>query len=190
MKTWTCIILILGQFTSMGQQIPTGKAGGVMDTTVNNTLKLLDPASIRQNIGDQRRNFIEDEQATRVQFANKTNNEYLILYHLDGSNANSFNEFEIGALNTKKRSFKTTTFPSFYTESGVHVGMTMDSLIAIKGKKFKRTDQKGNIVLTYRVTDKHVANHILTRYNMPIYEAQYFFRGNKLIKFIFGFPDL
>lgn len=175
----------------MGQQIPTGKAAdGVIDTTVNNALKLLDPASIRQNIGDQRRNFIEDAQVIRAQFANKTNNEYLILYHLDGSNANSFNEFEIGLLNSKKRSFKATTFPSFYTESGVHVGMTMDSLIAMKGKKFKRTDQKGKIVLTYRVTDNNVVNHILTRYNMPIYEAQYFFRGNRLVKFIFGFPDL
>ncbi|HEX9513033.1 MAG TPA: hypothetical protein VF939_21235 [Puia sp.] len=121
MKTWTCIILIFGQFTLVGQQITIGKAGRVIDTTVNNALKLLDPASIRQNIGDQRRNFIEDEQAIRAQFANKTNNEYLILYHLDGSNANSFNEFEIGLLNSKKRSFKTTTFPSFCTESGVHV---------------------------------------------------------------------
>ncbi len=79
MKTWTCIILIFGQFTLVGQQITIGKAGRVIDTTVNNALKLLDPASIRQNIGDQRRNFIEDEQAIRAQFANKTNNEYLIL---------------------------------------------------------------------------------------------------------------
>jgi hypothetical protein len=116
--------------------------------------------------------------------------EYLILFHLDGSNGNSFNEFEIGSLKAKSNAFKTTAFASFSTESGVHLGMTMDSLIAIKGKTFRRTDQKGKVILTYRVTDTHAPNNILVRYNMPIYEAQYFFMGNKLIRFVFGFPNL
>ena len=50
--------------TGAGNALPVRVGGGTMDTTVNNTLKLLDPASIRQNIGDQRKNMIEDDKAT------------------------------------------------------------------------------------------------------------------------------
>jgi len=188
MKTWTFLLLISS--AAMGQTSPAGRPAVTMDTTVNNTLKLLDPASIRQSIGDQRKNLIEDERATRIQLTNKTHTEYVILYHLDGSNGNSFNEFELGTLKVKTRGFKTTEFASFSTESGVHVGMSLDSLVAIKGKKFKRTAAKGNVSLNYRLTDKHMAGNLLTRYNMPVYKAEYVFRDNKLIKFTFGFPDL
>jgi len=188
MKTWAFLLLISGAVA--GQKPPAGKPVVKMDTTVNNTLKLLDPASIRQSIGDQRQNLIEDEKATRVQLANRTNSEYVILYHLDGSNENSFNEFEIGTLKAKSRGFRTSTFTSFSTESGVHLGMTEDSIIALKGKMYKRTVGKGGVVLSYRVTDEHVVNNILMRYNMQIYQADYLFRDGKLIKFTFGFPNL
>jgi len=188
MKTLTFLLLISG--AAMGQRPTAARPAMSMDTTVNNTLRLIDAASIRQSIGDQRKNMIEDEQATRIQLANKTNTEYLILYHLDGANGNSFNEFEVGALKAKRKGFKTTSFASFSTESGVHVGMTQDSLVALKGQKYKRSVEKGNIVLKYRITDKHAVNNILTRYNMPIYDAEYVFRDGKLIKFTFGFPNL
>jgi len=174
----------------MGQTLPAGKPGLTVDTTVNNILKLLDPASIRQSIGDQRKNLIEDEKATRIQLANKSNSEYIILYHLDGSNGNSFNEFEIGTLKAKNKAFKTSQFATFSTESGVHLGMTPDSLVALKGNKYKRAVGKGTVILSYRLTDKHAVSGILTRYNMPIYEAEYVFRNNRLIKFTYGFPDL
>jgi hypothetical protein len=65
----------------------------VPDSTINN-FGLLDPANIRTNIGDQTGKLIEDERASRLQFANSTSSEYLILYHLAGSNANSFNELK------------------------------------------------------------------------------------------------
>jgi len=188
MKTWAFLLLISG--TAVGQEPSAGNPVATVDTTVNNTLKLLDPASIRQSIGDQRKNLMEDERATRIQLANRLNTEYVILYHLDGSNGNSFNEFEIGVLKAQTRAFRKTDFASFRTESGVHLGMSLDSLVAIKGKKYKRAEGKGNVHLSYRLTDKRMAHRILTRYNMPIYEAEYVFRDNKLIKFTYGFPDL
>lgn len=183
-------MLLFGYLNVSGQQIAGTEVEGVFDTTVNAKLKLLDPASIREIIGDQRKNIIEDQQASRVQLTNKTNSEYLILYHLDGANGNSFNEFEVGRLMGNHNAFKTTMITSFYTESGVHLGMSVDSLMALKGKTFKRTDAKENTTLSYRVTDTHALHSILKRYNMPFYEAHYFFKENKLIKFVFGFPNL
>jgi len=181
----------IGQsFPATGQRLPVNKIGWTPDTTLNNKLKLLDPASVRQNLGDQNGKLIDDSKASRVQFANSSNSEYLILYHLAGSNANSFNEFEIGNLKAKNKSFKTTAFASFSTESGIQIGMGKDALITIKGKEFTTAKRGGYTILRYSTKIGRFGSGILQRYNMPIYEAEYSFSENKLVKFIFGFPDL
>jgi len=160
----------------------------IPDTTVNGKMKLMNAPSIRRYMGDQSGKLIEDENASRIQFANSGANEYLIIYHLPGSNANTFNEFEIGVLAGKKQSFKVTTFAFFASESGIRPGIDTSQLIAVKGKGFTRVVSKGTVIFRYEATGAAGAV-FLERYNMPAYKAAYYFRENKLIKFVFGFPD-
>ena len=141
-------------------------------------MKLLNPASIRKAIGSQAGKMIEDEKPTRVQFTNKSGEEYLILYHSDGSNVNSFSEFEVGLIKSPDKSFKSGTFETFFTEGGIHLGITMDSLIMLKGNHFVGSTIKGQTVLTYKLVEqgnKFAKNNILNRYNMPEYRAEYHF---------------
>src|SRR5580692_7115445 len=162
----------------------------IPDTTLNLVLKLFDPASIRNAIGSQSGKMIVDEGPTRVQLTNKSGKEYLILYHSDGSNINSFGEFEVGWTRSTGKSFRSTRFVTFFTESGIRLGMAMDSLIALKGKNFLRSSSDGQIVLTYNIEEnlKDGNVELLKRYNMPKYQAEYYFINSKLVKFIFGFP--
>ena len=163
----------------------------IPDTTVNFVLQLLNPASIRKAIGSQAGKMIQDEKPTRVQLTNKSGKEYLILYHSSGSNVNSFSEFEVGLIKSPDKSFKPSKFVTFFTECGIHLGMTMDSLIALKGKQFLKTAINSQTVLTYKIEENEKGGKpdILMRYNMPEYKAEYHFINFRLVKFVFGFPE-
>jgi hypothetical protein len=160
----------------------------IPDTTINRKLILLNYKSIVENIDSQEGKLIEDEKASRVQFANKDNTQYLIIYHEDGSNANAFNEFEVGVLKNKSKLFNTLHYDAFTTESGVKINMSLNDLITLKGGKYEKTYQNGYIVLKYRINDKN--NSLLKRHNEPIFDAKYYFKDNRLVKFIFGYPNL
>jgi hypothetical protein len=177
---------------SFGQKHQSNSRGFLPDTTVNFVLKLLNPPSIRKAIGSQAGKIIEDEKPTRVQLTNKSGKEYLILYHSDGSNVNSFSEFEVGLIKSPDKSFKPSTFETFFTECGIHLGITMDSLIMLKGSHLVSSKIKGQTVLTYKLVEqgnKFAENNILNRYNMPEYRAEYYFVDSRLVKFVFGFPN-
>jgi len=78
----------------------------VPDTSINNTVRLLDRKSILNTFGDLSGKLIIDEKESRIQFMNKEGTQYLILYHLEGGNTNSFNEFEVGYLKADNKNFK------------------------------------------------------------------------------------
>jgi hypothetical protein len=158
-----------------------------VDTSVNKFV-LLNSISIKQNIGDQTGKLIEDEKATRIQFTNSDRREVLTIYHLDGANANSFNQFEVRKATGIEKSMPSIRDKTFVTESGIRLGMTQQQLIAIKGRGAMNKHKNGVISIQYKVTDK--TSDLLKRYNMPIYQAIYYFTSNKLVKFTFGFPNL
>jgi hypothetical protein len=187
----SAFLIFLVNFSS-GQKRQPNSIGFLPDTTINSVLKLLDPSSIRKSIGDQASKMIEDEGPVRVQITNKRGDKYLILYQLPGANENSFNEFEVGLIKSHNESFRPSLFKSFSTECGVRLGITMDSLIMLKGSHFVSSTIKGRTVLTYKIAEqgnKVGKNSILNRYNMPEYRAEYYFINLRLVKFVFGFPN-
>jgi hypothetical protein len=44
------------------------------------------------------------------------------------------------------------------------------------------------VIFKYEITNAR--NDFLKKYNMPVYRAEYYFKDSKLVKFIFGFPNL
>jgi len=77
-------------------------------------------------------------------------------------------------------------FEYFFTSDKIKLGITKNNLIAIKGNNYKIKKKNYNEILEYRIEN----NKFISRYNMPIYIATYYFNNNKLIKFRFGFPNL
>jgi hypothetical protein len=187
----SAFLIFLVNFTSGQKRQAFGKSF-LPDTTINSVLKLLDPSSIRKSIGNQRSKMIEDEGPVRVQITNKRGDEFLILYQSEGANENSFNEFEVGLIKSHNKPFRPSLFESFSTECGVHLGITKDSLIMLKGSDFVSSTINGRMVLTYKISEqgnKVSNNSILNRYNMPEYRAAYYFLNLRLVKFVFGFPN-
>jgi hypothetical protein len=184
-----CIFFLLSNAVAQTNRPNSNKF--IPDTTINFVLKLLNPASIRKVIGSQAGKMIQDEKPTRVQLTNRSGKEYLILYHSSGSNVNSFSEFEVGLIESPDKSFKPSKFGIFFTECGIHLGMAIDSLIALKGNQYLKTAINTQTVLTYKIeeNEKDGKSDILGRYNMPEYEAEYHFKNSRLVKYIFGFPN-
>lgn len=190
MKHLLLTILLLFCILSVSAQKASPKrTTWVPDTSVNGLLKLLDPGSIREKLGDQHGKLTEDEGPDRIQLANGSRTEYLILYHSYGSNANAFSEFEIGVLPGKGRSFKTISFTTFKSRRSIRLGMKLDSLVDIRGKEDSIYIHSGYTVLHYETMDVHFGNGILRRCNMPSYEESYYFKEGRLVKYLFGFPN-
>jgi len=185
-KTLTSIFVLL--ILNACSQKQTTLQKFIPDTTINNELKLVNSKSIEKAIGNQSGKLVDDEKASRIQLANVNNDEYMILYHLSGSNANSFNEFEIGILKTNSGVFKSTHYKSFSSESKIKLGMLEEDLTRIKGGNYTKDVKDGFTVVNYKITDS--SDSFLKNYNMPLYKAQYYFKDGKLTKFIFGFPNL
>jgi hypothetical protein len=177
-----CIILLVSVDTN-GQQ--NKDCVNVPDTSINKVFFLLDEISIIKNIGDQRGKLIEDEKPSRVQLKNKTGTQYLILYHLNGANANSFNMFEVGYILRKNETFLDTKFIYFFSQNGIKLGISKNELVKIKGSNYTRKYQNDFEIIKYKIEN----NQFLQRYNMPIYISEYHFKDDKLVKFIFGLPN-
>jgi hypothetical protein len=135
--------------------------------------------------------MIDDDKGTHVQLVSSGGSEYLILYQLPASAWNSFCEFEVGTNKSSGSAPQPSKFKSFSTENGVTLGMTIDSLMAIKGTKCSKSITGDSVILTYKLEekDKNPNVRILERYNMPEYKASYYFIKSRLVKFIFGFPN-
>jgi hypothetical protein len=170
-----------------GQQ---NNQGSGPDISINKVIYLLDSKSIINSIGNQKNNIIEDENPTRVQLKNKAETQYLILYHLAGSNTNSFNMFEVGYLSHRDKTFLKTDFTSFISGNGIRLGISKEALIRIIGKNYIKKQEKGLEIIEYRIDGRDNFNMFLDQYNMPMYSADYYFKNDKLVKFIFGFPYL
>jgi hypothetical protein len=158
------------------------------DLSIENKLELLQPKGIEKQLGSQQGKLIEDEKPSRVQLLNTGKNEYLIMYHLAGANANSFNVFEIGRPGKNTAGYTVTTFNSFATNEGVALGMTMENLIESKGPYYAKYMLSGYTILKYTINDPKSA--LLKKYAMPLYKAEYYFKNDQLEKFTFGFPSL
>lgn len=187
MKRIVLYILLLLIVNAYGQQRQQNNIF-VADTSINRVLYLLDKESIIKTLGNQNGKLIDDEKPSRIQLKNRNGSQYLIMYHLNGSNSNSFNLFEFGFLYHRNDNFIKTNFENFYTQDGIELGISKEKLIKIKGIKFTNKYRKHIEIIEYKVNKDN--KQFLLRYNMPVYIDKYYFKKNKLIKILFGFPNL
>lgn len=148
----------------------------------------MDSKNSDKYIKNQSWKIIEDSEPARILLKNHNGTQYLVLYHLYGSNLNTFNQFEIGKIDFKDSLYTITQFDSFRTEDGIYLGMTDTELMHIKGTNYSTEIVNGCKILEYRIEGNDI--DFLKYYNMPLYIAKYYFSDGKLIKFVFGFPYL
>lgn len=119
-------------------------------------------------------------------FLNKSKTEYLLAYQYEGGIENSFSCFEIGFLKDdsilKSKQSIILNEGNFYSESGLRLGMSRDSLISVKGQNYY-LDKKDSS-FTYRL---EMNNSFVMRYNSPGYFIKASFKNNKVNRLTFGF---
>jgi len=81
---------------------------------------------------------------------------------------------------------KKAAVPSFVTGKGLHLGLTIEEVIALLGAG-QRREHSGEVSLRY-FCDSVQACPGLQRVNMPQYEAIYNFRAGQLFSFEGGYP--
>lgn len=123
-------------------------------------------------------------------FCNNSKKEYLLAYQYEGNSHNSFSCFEVGYFADDKtisveKSFVTNE-TKFQTESGLHLGISFEEVIHIKGKGYDQLTTGAYIVLKYRIDDFE-KNSFLKRYNMPGYYMEISLKSNVVKKIMFGF---
>ncbi len=154
------------------------------DSTVNNILILNNAESSKRfysEISSEKViNFLRESPV--LGFTNKDANEYLLLYQYEGGVKDAFSCFEIGNIESIKEELTITSHRKFETESGLMLGMSMNDLIRIKGKSYKKNENK----IIYRITDYSNSN-FLKNYNVPAYFLECTLKDNKIVKIKYGF---
>jgi hypothetical protein len=181
------------------QQVPFKKGDSkfIPDTTVNKLLLLSNDSSILVNIGntDNLLLLANEYEPPHIYFINKLKNQFLKMDIQQGSFKNCFGRFSIGYLSLLPKNIDVNlcNFESFFSESGIKLGMTIMDVIQIKGDFFSSVslNEKYRLIFysisEYIDFDWNFTSMFLERYNMPAYIACYWFENNKLIKFEYGF---
>ena len=170
----------------------TSKHGGhksyLPDTTINKKLVLRNWQSIEREFGDIMSLVKDSDDGPFVYFKNKTGTEYLKMYFFPGNIVNEFSFFEIGKMSDKvKPLVHESKFKSFYTESGIGLGITKAQLIAIKGDFFRDSTKNGFTILKYEI-DNSGNSKYLKRHKEFAYLAEFFFdHHGRLARIRFGF---
>ncbi|MCZ8298561.1 MAG: hypothetical protein O9297_15230 [Flavobacterium sp.] len=162
----------------------------IPDTTINYKLFLSTNYNITRFYPDEI-NTIEKIRETPVAvFSNNKESEYLIAFHYEGSQKNSFDCFEVGYLKDdiilSKTNIYKTSEKNFITENKIQLNISFEELINLKGNNFTKKEIKDSIILTYR-NDNFDTSPFLKRYNMPSYFYEFTLIKNKVVKFKFGF---
>jgi hypothetical protein len=170
-----------------------GQKTFIPDTTLNNEIILMNVRSILNHLGDVSSYRFEDDDLPRVCFIDSSKSFYIILTKLPGGNANRFMFFEVGYLENGASNLclnRNSYFNFLSTESGIKLGISFSDFKLIKGANYRKS-MSGNLMkISFRIDSKNDTYGILKKYNMPIYEANYYFQKGKLIRYSFGFPYL
>jgi hypothetical protein len=159
------------------------------DTTLDAKVKLMDIQSTVRYLRNFEAMIYEDEGLPRVQFYDATRSAYVLLFCNPGSNSKKVAQIEIGYYKNLKDTSMFHLIPNeikIKSESLTELGMSIERLIQIKGRPTSVNTVGRFRIFKYKLND----TRILERYNMPIYEANYYFQKGKLIRYSFGFPYL
>lgn len=162
-----------------------GDAKFIPDTVINGQLFLSSEASANLD-KNQRMQLTEGLRENPVYvFFNKHEDEYLLGYQYEGSAINKFDCFEIGYVKNLglNKAVVLENYDSFITNSGLRIGMNLDSLIKIKGKLHVA---KNDVNIRYQISD-YTTNLFLQRYNMPAYFLECSIDSQIVSKIKFGF---
>ena len=173
--------------------IPEKKAINIVpDTTINKKLFLENYKSLSNFYSNE--NPLELVERLRespvIIFGNESNKEYLLAYQYGGNMENAFSCFEIGYFeddkNVSLETFNQTRENNFQTESGLHLGLSLDDVIRIKGQEYEQQKSGDYIVLNYKIED-YENSLFLKEYNMPGYFIEIRLKDNIVRKITFGF---
>jgi hypothetical protein len=153
------------------------------DSTINSQIFLHNPSSTVKVLGDIMSLIDADEALPSAYFKSQNGKEYLKVVFFPGNEANSISQFTVGHSVNLSNSEKPNPVRliTFQTESDIRLGMTKQELLSIKGSRYREE----GATLTYTIDDASFP--FLSKFNMPIYVAEYSFKNGKLDKFKFGF---
>jgi hypothetical protein len=170
------------------------------DESINGMIWLFDGNSVEAMFGNVRPYMREGPHPDEIIFGNRTKKEYLQMSAAYGSGPNDMMWFTVGRvadMDSVPQIFSSKV-PSFQTEHGVRLGMSIDSLIAVRrhpGKRqsvralFRERDIAGYDYKEYG----NEATEVLTYRDTSLsdrYRAEYFFdRKRRLIKYAFGYEN-
>lgn len=153
-----------------------------------NGLKLLDESSVRNIISKklQAKDFIRAHPA--VVFLSNDNIQYLIASQYEGDIANYFSLFEVGYLRDQPGLDSVGVkiqYNDFISDSGLKLGMNLNQLIELKGKRYKEYSEHGVKVLSYTIDNPD--SPFIRETGLPLYFINVSLKNNKVFKIIFGF---
>lgn len=123
-------------------------------------------------------------------FCNNNKDKYLLAYFYEGGTKNTFSAFEIGYIADDsvilKQQMHYTQGVDFSTEANIHLGLTFEEVVQIKGNPHTIEVEKGFTKISYYMDDSE-KSEFLNRYKMPSYFYKLWFKNNQLVKFQFGF---
>ena len=158
----------------------------IPDTTVSG-IKLFDFVTLKTMIPNINDLIDYNGPGGQADFVNKDATEHLICNFW----SNGISEVHIARNNSelKQREKKTKLdIVVFQTESHIRLDMTKNEFIKIKGTKYK-TEKAGDLeILKYGLNDLK-SSSFLQKYHLPEYYADYTFKGGRLVKIDFGFPE-
>lgn len=187
MKTIMLLVFVLSFTFSVAQEFAP-------DTSVSG-ISLLNSASITQvlsNVPDTWTYLFEDsEERMKVVIMNNDNTQMTELFFHEGDDRNEFGEFRISLIDPNdeeiapKSAIQADNIAEFITGKGIKPGVSAEFVRKCLGYKFKENKNGDQLLLSFTNSIKDTP--LFTRYNMPVYYADYYFINDKLVKFSFGF---
>lgn len=162
-----------------GYDLDTFLSSNRIDTTINKNIILWNSLSTYNFFGDLS-NKLQDSpiEGSFVIFKNKSEDRYLKMIHLPGSDPNTFRFFEVGYVKDlpKMNKLLNSNIINFETESGVKLGIKPSSLKKIKNIKYSEKKDGSKTIL-----------EISENIDGLQYTGAYYFEKDKLVKFNFGY---
>lgn len=118
-------------------------------------------------------------------FMNKGGTEYLYAYQYESGIEGSYDFFEFNKDHVISSNIVQLNVENFKTESNLSLGMSIDSLISIKGAMYSI---KNDTLIRYEINDFN-NNEFLKRYNMPEYYLECKILNNMVSSILFGFTQ-
>lgn len=170
-KRWTKTVM-----DSIGEFIP--------DTAIGK-ISLINSHNVNDYLGEDIMDRLVEDQLIHASVLSSDKKQKLTVYFHPGGVSKEFAEFQITYSNKSDSVTQVTTDSGFLTESNIHLGITIDELVEIKGEP-NSISYKQDTIYHYKLDD-FKSSDFLKRYNMPVYYADYIFRDGNLVEFKFGF---